>query len=79
MGYFAPKRGERASVQIGERCKSSCDSPILNRFLLLTLLLKDAVDKRYIVANAGSNPAPDHSGFSLIAFSSFKNIKQCRM
>jgi hypothetical protein len=50
-------------------------SPILISLFAFDNLLKDAVNKRYIVANAGSNPAPDLFQDFFYRFFSFKQKK----
>jgi hypothetical protein len=58
----------RVSMQIEKRCKSSLRSPILNSLFAFDITLKDAVNKRYIVANAGSNPVPKEIWDFLLLF-----------
>jgi hypothetical protein len=56
---------------LGKGANPYAKSPKLRSPFAFDNTLKDAVNKRYIVANAGSNPASDYSGITLIVICSF--------
>jgi hypothetical protein len=64
-------KGEGSQCKLGKGANPYAKSPKLKSLFAFDNTIKDAVNKRYIVVNAGSNPAPDYSGITLIVICSF--------